>query len=325
MMIFDQNDKVYIVGQKLHEGGEGELFQLQGEDSYLYKQYAKPTGEHEQKIRHLSSFSSLRGSDGVALPITPIYLQPKTNQQGTFSGLIIPYIKDANTLYSYLNPQERVKQHPECTVQHLYLIARNLAAQVEHVHSWKHTVIGDLNATNVLVTKDLRVVLVDFDSVQYTNGKVYPCRVGMPEYIPPEGRGEGGVISQEHDLFALAVLIFQLLRMGQYPFKGKMKVNIEKQQVGLYLKNKGIYPYINHRVAGPPDNAMPYDWLEPELREAFNRTFHFGSKDPSKRVAAADWKALLRKCLTKLQTCPQHPKYQYGSHLKSCPWCGLVK
>ena len=78
---------------------------------------------------------------------------------------------------------------------HLYTIAHNLAAQVETIHQWGNTVIGDLNFLNVLVLPDMRVTIVDFDSVQYTNGRVYPCKVGMPEFTPPEGFGANGAIT----------------------------------------------------------------------------------------------------------------------------------
>ena len=73
--------------------------------------------------------------------------------------------------------------------------------------------------------------------------------------------------------------------MGDYPFRAKMILPIEKPQVGLFLKNKGIYPYIENAVAGPAGNAMPYAWLEPEIRAAFNRTFSDGSKNPERRTS----------------------------------------
>ena len=59
------------------------------------------------------------------------------------------------------------------------------------------------------------VTLVDSDSFQVTVGdKIYRCTVGKTEYTPPELQGTRFADidrGADHDPFALAILIFQLL------------------------------------------------------------------------------------------------------------------
>ncbi len=322
-MIYDQNDKRHFVGPKIAEGGQGTIYALTTNTQLLYKEYFAPTPEHEKKIRELVKLSQLPGHEVIAFPTTPVYMRRDTSQQRYFTGFLMPNVKEADLLFSYMHPEERRQRHPDITTKHMYIIAHNITYAMEKIHAWRHTVIGDVNESNILVSNNLHVTLVDADSVQYTNGRVYRCEVGKHEYIPPEGRDTGGIITQEHDLFALAVLIFQLLMWNQYPFKGRMKLNIDKPQLGLYLKDKGVFPYVNNPVAGPPAKSMPYEWLEPEIRGAFKRTFLSGFKEPCKRVTAVEWRKLLQKCIARQQTCPNHPTYQYGYHLKQCPWCNL--
>src|SRR5712691_4689158 len=70
------------------------------------------------------------------------------------------------------------------------------------------------------------VTLVDTDSFQVCephNGVVYRCPVGKPEFTPPELQGCPFAQvdrAPEHDLFGLAVLLFQLLMEGTHPFAG---------------------------------------------------------------------------------------------------------
>lgn len=321
MLIYDQNDKRYFVGAKIAEGGQGAIYTLNTNAELLYKQYFTPTIEHAKKIGELVKLSTLPGHEVIALPISPAFVKGDDCNKRYFTGFLMPRVKEADLLFSYMHPEERKLRHPHITTKHIYVIAHNIAYAMGKIHAWKHTVIGDVNESNVLVGSDLKVTFVDADSVQYTNGRVYRCEVGKPEYVPPEGRGAGKTITQEHDLFALAVLIFQLLMWNQYPFKGKMKIDIDKPQIGLYLKDKGIFPYIDNPVAGPPAKSMPYQWLEPEIRGAFKRTFFSAFKAPDKRVTAFEWSRLLEKCIKRQRTCPHHPSYHYGYHLKQCPWC----
>lgn len=312
------------MGKQINEGGEGRILEIVNDSGLLLKQYNVPTSDKEQKIKVLSRLCNLPGITEVSVPLSPVYSKPGSDSS-EFLGFIMPRIKNAEILFTYLDPHESHRRYPSITTKQRYILAHNLAAQVSKIHSWDHTVLGDINFSNILVSDQLKTYVIDFDSVQHTNGRVYTCPASMAEFEAPEGREKNNIITKAHDEFALAILIFQLLRMGEYPFNGKLKQPVDESQIGLYLKNKGIYPYAKNNVAVPPDGIMPYDWLEPQLRAQFRRTFHDGSKNPSKRTSASEWQQTIRKCFDKLQYCSKHPKYHYGWHLSKCPLCEYLK
>jgi DNA-binding helix-hairpin-helix protein with protein kinase domain len=101
------------------------------------------------------------------------------------------------------------------------LAARNLAVAFDEVHK-ACIVVGDINESNVFVSaNDALVRLIDCDSFQITPGHL--CRVGKPEFTPPELQGPGVDFANQvrtitHDEFGLAVLIYRLLFVGNHPY-----------------------------------------------------------------------------------------------------------
>lgn len=74
-----------------------------------------------------------------------------------------------------------------------------------------------MNERNLLVsTHDATVRIIDCDSFQVRAGsQLFVCEVGVPLYTPPELQGAAlGERTVVHDLFGLAVVIFQLLFVG---------------------------------------------------------------------------------------------------------------
>ena len=79
--------------------------------------------------------------------------------------------------------------------------------------------------TAPISAKNALVVLIDCDSFQVnTNGRCYPCEVGVPLYTPPELQKKSFrelIRTRNHDRFGLAILIFQLLFVGRHPYAGR--------------------------------------------------------------------------------------------------------
>lgn len=320
MPYYNKNQQPIRLGDKIAKGGEATISEVAGSPKQAAKIYHKPpSAEKIEKLQHLSK---LRGNSKLDFMVLPTELVFDQTQKCV--GYLMPQITDANILYQYVNAKERMRNFPTLSHHDLYTVAQNIASKFSILHGHYPIVFGDINESNLLVRKDLSVYLIDSDTVQYTNGKVYMCHVGKPEYVPKEGKSASQPLTPHYDLFGLAVLFFGLLMGGRYPYKGQMQINrIEKSKMALYLKDKGIYPYIEKRVARPFDtDAQLYNLLEPEIRRAFAQTFHLGANDPTKRVTAIRWKSIFQHCLQKQQTCSKHPLLQYGYHLPNCPWCG---
>ena len=110
---------------------------------------------------------------------------------------------------------------PNATWVFLIHIAENACRAFSTVHNHGH-VVGDVNSKNLLVGSDGPVKFIDCDSFQVKHaGRVFPCSVGVDHFTPPELQGTRNlsrvVRTPNHDLFGLAVLIFELLFHGSAP------------------------------------------------------------------------------------------------------------
>ncbi len=106
----------------------------------------------------------------------------------------------------------------------------------------------DLKPPNVLVTKEGRVVLLDFGLVanleQESNHSVEHSIVGTPEYMSPE-QAALSELTEASDWYAIGVMLFQALT-GELPFQGPpLKVLLDKQARAA--------PRARDRALGVPD------------------------------------------------------------------------
>ena len=127
---------------------------------------------------------------------------------------------DARPIHELYTPMSRRTHFPAASHAFLVRAALNLARVVTRLHGGGF-VIGDLNHSSVLVLPNATVRIVDADSFPLPPDFV--CRVGTPEYMPAELQdADLGSVRRlaRHDVFALSVLIYQLLSGGRHPFAG---------------------------------------------------------------------------------------------------------
>jgi serine/threonine protein kinase len=305
----------------LGEGGEGSVFAAG--NSLAAKIYRKPSEAIQQKLTAMlaqTSAKSLAQKDvNIAWPLDLLL-----DDEGQIVGFLMPQAIDARPIVDYYNPKSRLEINPSFSYRDLHRTARNLVSAVETLHS-RGYVIGDLNESNVLVTKTSKVTLVDADSFQVIDGDtLYRCRVGKAEFMPPELQGE--ILSEvtrtaDQDNFALAILIFQTLMEGSHPF------------AGIYT-GEGEPPSLGERIAAahfcysgktmpyrPSPLATPFTLLHPKLQEFFIACFVESKENPQKRPTATQWREALTIAEKALRTCSVNIHHTYGSHLDECPWC----
>jgi hypothetical protein len=238
----------------------------------------------------------------------------------------MPRVRQMLPLSEVYNPRARRRQLPLFNYRYLVRTARNLCAAVQAVHQAGY-VIGDLNESNVLVSDQALVTLVDADSFQVRDpetGVVYRSLVGKPEYTPPELQGcsFADVDRQpEHDAFALAVLIFRLLMEGFHPFDGVYGGRGEPPEMGARIRN-GYFPYARGRTGIEPSPlAPPFEMLHPDLQALFVRCFAEGHRNRIARPRVEDWLEALEGAEDALQQCGQNEQHYYWVHWSGCPWC----
>lgn len=248
------------------------------------------------------------------------------NANGKFAGFTMPFVADAHKLIEIYNPTLRKSVAPDFNRKYLHRTARNLASGVAAIHHHGY-VIGDINESNVLVTSRALITIIDVDSFQVANdtGKLYLCKVGRPEYTPPDlvGKDLGQTPRTPiHDRFGLAVLIFQLLMSGSHPFRSRWLGSGDPPRVAEKIF-QGLYPHIPNATGliGPPSAMSPVDTLHPNLVTLFTRCFAEGHHQPSHRPTAKEWERALQEAEECLAQCAQG--HHYSDHLSQCPYCQI--
>ena len=228
----------------------------------------------------------------------------------TLVGFVMPRVANEQfvSIGIYCNPETRKRSIPvEYTsgnhIATVYKAAiRNFTQTVHRLHL-VDAIIGDINDNNVLINPaDGFISVIDCDSFQYTEQstrRTFPCLVGRAEYTAPElldhldvecrrpqcdpdsnpHRATYACVlrTKDHDLFALAVVIFKLLMDGTHPYdcivSGSIahEVNTLKDRIGHHYFPYGPRKPANIRPAG--QNQTRYDRIPAQIRELFERAF----------------------------------------------------
>ena len=206
-------------GKLIGAGGEGEVYEDRSDPTMVIKvlhpQHATP--ERAAKLQAMCtnppqdarefSWPNMVETDSGGLH----YRMPKASGR-------------AGTAYRFISANER-RQLPQHQQNYEYRanIGVRIAEAFRRLHAI-HVRIGDVNPSNILVSDDGSVMLIDCDSFQIPGPpghQPYPCVVGSPEYTAPEiDDFRRQFRSQDSDNFALAVLLYQLLSNGSHPYQG---------------------------------------------------------------------------------------------------------
>jgi DNA-binding helix-hairpin-helix protein with protein kinase domain len=309
------------IGKCIGKGGEGEVYQVSGDESRAVKFYTASDGpQREAKISAIVRMGLAKQSSLIAFP-----LAIARDQRGHFKGFLMRLVREHKPVFELYSPGARKQLFPAADYRFLARAAVNTAKAIAAVHK-AGCVIGDINHSGILISQEATAALIDADSFQVTDGsKRYLCRVGVPEYTPPELQGVrlGDVVrTTNHDAFGLAITIFLLLGMGRHPF------------VGTYAKgempiHKAIsefrFAYSRKRSVGmtPPPGACTLDDFPNHVASAFEAAFGPSLRD--KRPTASQWVSLLQEFERSLRKCSVDALHYYSSAARSCPWCRMEK
>ena len=316
----------------LGAGGEATVYSVAEDPSLAAKIYRKPTDTRARKLLAMSSHPPVdpMAASGHCSIAWPVELLCTPGRRPKIAGFLMPRVERMSPIIDIYSPHTRLIQRPWFNYQRLLRTGYNLAATVSAVHAGGY-VVGDLNYTNVLVSGDALVTLIDTDSFQVPDldrKSVYRCTVYTPEFTPPELQNKTGFKNDrlpEHDHFGLATLIYLLLMSGNHPFAGTY---VGQGEPGLLAARiaQGQFPYSGHRVHRkvdyqPAPVAPPLEILTPRLRQLFSVCFEDGHDDPEARPSPEAWQEALLEAEDSLVACPANSQHGYCGHLDACPWC----
>ena len=199
------NQGSYVLGEKLGEGAEGEVYSVANSPQWavkVYKPGKAPKDVQAQKLLAMEGLMSPLSRERTGHPSLTWPEQIIQDQNRDLVGLVMPRVDTANTMTvgEFFTPSVRQRKmqqmnvpcndpHLQQTQQTQWNIIRNLSKIMARVHEQGH-LIGDINERNILVEPQHGdVSIIDCDSFQIRDAKnriIYRCKVGRPEYTAPE-------------------------------------------------------------------------------------------------------------------------------------------
>jgi DNA-binding helix-hairpin-helix protein with protein kinase domain len=312
----------------LNRGTEGAIHQVPGDDALVVKIYSDKV--EDERVNKLTAMvanppddpMSGKGHASIAWPKDLVIL----SGTGEVCGFVMPRLRAVHPISTFYNLKSRRAELPFFTYKSLCRLGSNLASAVWALHD-KGYVIGDVNEGNIMATAGALAAIVDTDSFQIkdaSTGHVYRCPVYTPFYTAPEIQEvqlDQVDRAPEHDLFGIAVVLFQLLMEGNLPFQCAFADPNSAPETLDCLK-RGYFPYGQalHGISAPP-GAPPYKTLHPELQQLFNLCFIDGYQDPRMRPSAETWRRTLLASENDLTQCAMNSQHYYFNHLNTCHWC----
>ena len=246
-----------LLGQQIGGGGEGIVYEVPGLPQSVAKIWKDPDSDRIRKMRILLRHTPqipdrARNRIDLAWPTEAIY-----DADNVIVGYLMPKVSIGEyrelVNYSFIKSRRPIEEERgvEFSFEDILNIARNIAGVFYRLHREGY-LVGDVNRRNFLVNPDGRVFVIDVDSFQARDpdtGQIHRCAVGTDDFTPPELVGQSFREvdrSQNHDLFGLAVLIFELLLNGVHPYDPIDQTGSQGSgQVRLDNIKRGHSPYAN--------------------------------------------------------------------------------
>lgn len=241
-------------------------------------------------------------------------------EDGRFAGFLMEQVLNHQPIHELIGSASRRRYFPGADWRLLVRVGINIARTVASVHR-AGIVLGDINSSGFLVSQRGEVKLIDTDSFQIGRHR---CRVGMPEYTPPELQGvhlSEVDRTMAHDRFGLAVLLFQILMLGRHPFAGVPRGRPIPLQKAIQEERFAFTRMADLGVRPPPHSLLLSD-LPRAISHAFERAFlSAGGGRPS----AADWVSVLSDLEMRLIPCLVRQDHAMVPISTACPWCRIER
>jgi serine/threonine protein kinase len=268
----------------LNSGGEGTIYETDrpGIVCKIYRKH-RLTALRQKKIELMLTRDI--GEIGICWPV-----DLALNTDSEFVGYVMPRAHGKPIQSTMFVKPVLEKTFPNWTRMDLVNVCIAFLTQIAYLHRL-NILIGDINPMNFLVDADsTHLWLVDTDSFQIEG---FPCPVGTVNFTAPEIQGKSYsefLRTKEHELFAVATMLFMILLPGKPPYAqqggGNPAENIRAMEFS--------YSYGSHSNKNAPEGPWRNIWdnLPAKVMKGFFETFK-----NNQRIAISEWQELLEKYL----------------------------
>lgn len=179
----------------------------------------------------------------------------------------------------------------------------------------------DISGNSILVklAKDAEVKMIDIDKI-YVPGKGNASVICTSQYIAPEVIGKTHNPDIVSDKYSLAVILFELLRMG-HPYIGDDAIERDYDVQVKPITEKMDYVGDGHSSNMLPENIV----FTGKMKELFRRCFVDAKTDRMLRPSAKEYYYAFMDAGNKIIKCHHCGAWHYPSSEAdgwlSCPWC----
>ncbi len=326
-----------VLGKLLKSGGAGSVYLMPASPLQVAKIYhdsANPA-HYERKIAAMLELSPhlpdlVENNHRYVQIAWPQALL--RDERGRFLGFLMPAVdvQATSELECIMQERQARKAGLPTGLGAKITLAANLAGVIAALHEQGHHVI-DLKPVNLrFYPQALYMAMLDCDGFSIQgHGERFEADQITPDYLAPEFQGralpEGGETQQ--DLFALAVVVFQLLNFGIHPFSGRPNSDHVPTDIPGRIAQR-CYAYGLHAnpVLGPSP-VSGHRSMPAELRLLFDRAFESSG---ATRPSANEWVVLLKayalRSSQRLIVCAANHEHQHfaGYPCAACARVALI-
>ena len=272
---------------ELGRGGEGSVYETDHQ-AMVAKVYHKGLN-NRQRFEKIHKMTALKLNDRSFCCPTEML----RDQRRVFRGFLMPRVpKTALTLQeSVLRPSKLLRDQPLWTRRESTELAITILEKIRLLHS-HGILIGDISPVNILMSDSKTVHFIDCDSYQIDQ---FPCPGATPLFTPPELQGMSlrhALRTIEHELFAVAVLLFMIFMPGKGPYSHKGG----EEAISNIRKRHFPYSLGERHSDGAPIGPWRLCWshLSRKIKTAFHMSFHRDHAGKP-RVTIDQWLTILRQ------------------------------
>ena len=270
-------------------GATAQIFQIADNPKLVFKKFRDSAEARimepkiTQMVKNLPS-DDLKGIEAGSLSIHSLAWPTHCvyGKGGAFAGFLMPHIDHGSSvsLNKIFSIKSREKNGISEDLRWRIYVARNLVAVYHTLHKAGYYVV-DTKPANIRTYKDSPAVsILDCDGFRHRDDTGATGFI-TEEYIAPSSVGKPFTeLGGEQDLFAVSILVFQILNNGIHPFQGiqSSSTSFTTQQ----LIEKNAYPYgSNPPLVLKPSPISCHELFPDALRNHFDRVFSGQSKAKS--------------------------------------------